>query len=251
MDPQLDRIKTEVLAGKAPGFLINKDRMLRFQNRVCIHAIEEIRRKILHVGNNTPHSVRPGVNNLYKDLKRTFWLINMKQEVTDYVVKCLTCQRVKVEHQRHVGLLQPLEIPEWKWDLVSIDFVVGLPPTQRKNNMIWVIVDQLTKTAHFIAMKNTWTLDQLIRVYLEEIVRLHRVPSSIVSYWDTKFQSGILAKAARGVRDTVTLQYDLSPSHGWTYWENYSNPGGYVVSMCFGFQASLGWTVSIDRVFLQ
>ena len=70
-----------------------------------------------------------------------------------------------------------------------MDFVMGLPLTQRKNNVIWVIVDRLTKTTHFIAMRNTWTLDQLARAYLEEIVRLHRVPSSIVSDRDTKFQS--------------------------------------------------------------
>jgi len=115
----------------------------------------------------------------------------MKYETTDYVAKCLTCQRVKVEHQRAAGLLQPLDVPEWKGDSVSMDFVVGLPLTRRKNNAIWgLIVDRLTKIAHFIAMRNTWTLDQLARAYLEEIVRLHRMPSSIVSNWDTKFQSG-------------------------------------------------------------
>jgi len=110
----------------------------------------------------------------------------MKQELADYVGKYLTCQHVKEEHQRHAGLLQSLEIPEWKWDSVSVNFVVGLPPTQGKNNVIWVIVDRLTKTAHFIAMRNTGTLDQLARVYLEEIVRSHGVPSSIVSDSDIK-----------------------------------------------------------------
>jgi len=79
----------------------------------------------------------------------------MKQEVADYVAKWLTYQRVKIKHQRLVGLLQPLDVPEWKWDSMSVDFVVGLPLTQRKNNTIWVIVDQLTKTAYFIAMRNT------------------------------------------------------------------------------------------------
>ena len=72
------------------------------------------------------------------------------------------------------------DAPEWKWHSISIDFVVGLPFTQRKHNAIWVIVDRLTKSAHFIAMRNTWTLDQLARAYLEEIVSLHRVPNSIV-----------------------------------------------------------------------
>jgi len=77
--------------------------------------------------------------------------------------------------------------PEWKWDLVSMEFVVGLPLTQRKNNMIWAIMDRLMKTAHFIAMRNTWTLDQLARAYLEDLVRLYGLPSSIVSDWNTMF----------------------------------------------------------------
>jgi len=79
----------------------------------------------------------------------------MKQEVADYVARYLTCQQVKMEHQRPVGLLEPLEVLKWKWDSVSMDFVVGLPLTQRKNNAIWVIVDMLTKTMHFIALRNT------------------------------------------------------------------------------------------------
>jgi len=73
---------------------------------------------------------------LYKDMKQMFWWSNMKQEVADYVTKCLICQRVKIEHQRLAGLLQLLDIPEWKWDSVSMDFVVGLPLTQRKNKAI-------------------------------------------------------------------------------------------------------------------
>jgi len=93
----------------------------------------------------------------------------MKQEVADYVARYLTCHRVKIEHQQPARLLQPLDIPEWKWDSLSIDFVVGLLLTQQKNNAIWVIVDRLMKTTHFIAMRNTWTLDQLARAYLKEI----------------------------------------------------------------------------------
>ena len=79
------------------------------------------------------------------------------------MVKCLTCQQLKIEHQKLAALLPPLDIPEWKWDSISKDFVVGSPLTQRKNNAIWFIVDRLTKMAHFITMRNTWTLDQLAR----------------------------------------------------------------------------------------
>jgi len=79
--------------------------------------------------------------------------------MAEYVAKCLTCQRVKIKHQQPAGLLQTLDVPEWKWDLGSMSFVLGLPLTQWKNNAIWCIVDRLTKIAHFIAMSNTWTLD--------------------------------------------------------------------------------------------
>ena len=186
-DPQLEQIREEILVRKAPGFVIHEDGTIRFHNRVCVPTLEALKKKILDEGHNTPHSVHPGGNKLYKDLKQTFCWSNMKQEVADYVAKCLTCQRVKIEHQRPAGLLQPLDVPEWKWDSVSMDFVMGLPLTQRKHNAIWVIVDRLTKSAHFIAMRNTWTLDQLARAYLEEIVRLHGVPSSIVLDRDTRF----------------------------------------------------------------
>jgi len=103
-------------------------------------------------------------------------------------------QWVNALHQSPTGLLQWLETPDLIWDLVSMNFVVGLPPTQRKNNAIWVIVDRLTKTTHFIAIRNTWTLDELARDYLKEIVQLYSLLSSIVSEWDTKFQLGFRQK---------------------------------------------------------
>jgi len=136
MNPQLEQIREEILVGKAPGFVIHADGTIRFHNRVCVPIVEALKKKILKEGHNMPRSVHHGGNKLYKDLKQTFWWSNMKQEVADYVAKCLTYQRVKIEHQRPAGLLQPLEVPELKWDSVSIDFVVGLPLTQRKNNAI-------------------------------------------------------------------------------------------------------------------
>ena len=99
-DPQLDRIKTKVLVGKTPRFVIHEDGMLRFQNRVRVPPIEELKRKILDEGHNTPHFIHPDRNKRYKDLKRIFWWSNVQQEVVDYLAKSFTCQRVKAEHQR-------------------------------------------------------------------------------------------------------------------------------------------------------
>ena len=104
-------------------------------------------------------------------------------------VLCETCQRVKVEHQRPLGLLQLMKIPEWKWEEVGMDFIVGLPRTQRGYDSIWVIVDRLTKVAHFLPVKTTYTGPQLAALYMERIVCLHGVSKKIVSNRGTQFTS--------------------------------------------------------------
>ena len=104
-----------------------------------------------------------------------------KRDVAEYVALCDTCQRVKAEHQRPAGLLQPMKIPKWKWKEVGMDFIVGLPRTQSGYDSIWVIVDRLTKVAHFLPVKTTYTGAQLATLYMERIVCLHGVPKKIVS----------------------------------------------------------------------
>ena len=97
----------------------------------------------------------------------------MKRDITEFVARCLVCQHVKVEHQNPVGLLQPLPIPSWKWEHVTMDFIIGLPRTKRNHDAIWVVVDRLTKFVHFLAMKSTETLSSLAELYVRGIVRLH------------------------------------------------------------------------------
>jgi hypothetical protein len=113
----------------------------------------------------------------------------MKHDIAEYIALCDTCQRVKAEHQRPAGLLQPLKVPEWKWEEIGMDFIVGLPRTQKGYNSIWVIVDQLTKVNHFIPVKTTYTGPQLAELYIAQIVCLHGVPRKIVSEWGTQFTS--------------------------------------------------------------
>jgi hypothetical protein len=88
---------------------------------------------------------------------------------------------VKAEHQRPAGLLQPLEIPTWKWDDISMNFIVGLPRTQKGNDSIWVIVDRLTKVAHFLPVKTSYRVSRLAELYVDNILKLHGAPRSIVS----------------------------------------------------------------------
>jgi len=126
---------------------------------------------------------------MYRDLKQMFWWPGLKKEVADYVSKCLTCQKMKVEHQKLSGTLQPLEIPQWKWEQISMDFVTGLPRTSTGHDAIWVIVDRLTKSAHILLIRVDYTLERLARIYIQEIIRLHGIPLLIVSNRDSMFTS--------------------------------------------------------------
>jgi hypothetical protein len=113
----------------------------------------------------------------------------MKRDVAAHVAMCDVCQRVKAEHQRPAGLLQPLKVPKWKWEEISMDFIVGLPRTRDGYDSIWVIVDRLTKVAHFIPVKTTYTGARLAELYISRIVCLHGVPKKIVSDRGTQFTS--------------------------------------------------------------
>ena len=113
----------------------------------------------------------------------------MKSDVARYVSQCATCQRVKAEHCRPMGLLQPLEIPEWKWESISMDFVTGLPRSKTGMDTIWVVVDRLTKSAVFIPMKLSWSMAQLTAAYVKHVVKRFGVPRDIVFDRDSRFLS--------------------------------------------------------------
>jgi len=121
----------------------------------------EIRRQILEEAYNSRYSVHPGGTKMYRDVRLNYWWNNMKKEIANYVDKCLTCQRVKVELQHPVGELRPMKIPAWKWDSISTDFIMGLPLSVTRKNTIWVIVDQLTKSVHFLPVRDTWNFKRL------------------------------------------------------------------------------------------
>ena len=113
----------------------------------------------------------------------------MKKNVAEFVSKCLTCQQVKVEHQKLLGKLQPLSIPKWKWKRITMDFMTGLPHSKDGYDSIWVIVDRLTKSAHFLPVKTTYSVAKLARLYIKYILCLHGVPVSIVSDRGSMFTS--------------------------------------------------------------
>ena len=111
----------------------------------------------------------------------------MKRDVSGFVTKCMVCQKVKVEHQVPSGLLQPIRIPEWKWDRITMNFEVGLPLTGTNHDSVWVVVDRIMKSAHFLPVRTYYSLDKLAELYIKEIVRLHGIPVSIISDRDLRF----------------------------------------------------------------
>jgi hypothetical protein len=188
-DEKLKEIADNVVIGKSPGFRLDEDGTLWFGKRICVPEIKAIRDAILREAHESAYSIHPGSTKMYQDLKEKYWWVGMKKEVAEYVAICDICQRVKAEHQRPAGLLQPMKIPEWKWEEVGMDFIVGLPHTKSGYDSIWVIVDRLTKVAHFLPVKTTYRGPTLAELYMERIVCLHGVPKKIVSDRGTQFTS--------------------------------------------------------------
>ena len=124
---------------------------------------------------------------MYQDLKQQFWWTRMKREIAKYVSECDICRRVKASHLRPAGTLQPLSIPEWKWEDISMDFIVGLPRAQKGYDSIWVIVDRLTKSAHFLRVKTIYRAKKYAELYMDRILCLHGVPKTIISDRGTQF----------------------------------------------------------------
>jgi hypothetical protein len=125
--------------------------------------------------------MHPGSNKMYHDLRSLYWWTRMKREIAKYISECDTCQRVKASHLKVADTLQPLPIPSWKWEDICMDFIVGLPNTSQHHDSIWVIVDRLTKTAHFLPVHTTHKTEKYAEIYIDQIVRLHGIPKTIVS----------------------------------------------------------------------
>ena len=165
------------------------DGVLRVGGRLCVPKVGDVVRLILEEAHCSRYSIHPGVTKMYRDLSQIYWWSGMRNDIADFVSRCLTCQQVKSEHQRPGGLLQEMPIPTWKWESIAMDFVVGLPVTSRGFDSVWVIVDRLTKFAHFIPVKVKHSARDLALIYIEHVVRLHGTPLSIVSDRGTQFTS--------------------------------------------------------------
>ena len=189
VDPGVSKIKESIMAGRAKCFVEDEHGVVWFGQRLVVPRVVELRNLILREAHDSPLSIHPGATKMYQDLRQTFWWTRMKREIARFVAECDVCRRVKAEHQRPAGLLQPLPVPEWKWDSIGMDFIVGLPRTPSGKDSIWVIIDRLTKVAHFLPVHTTFKVGRLADLYVSRVVSLHGVPKTIISDRGSAFTS--------------------------------------------------------------
>jgi hypothetical protein len=188
-DDDLQIIKPKLAEGDPKYTCFQKDKqdVIWVGKRLVVPLDPEIKKVILDEAHMSKFSIHPGSTKMYQDLKQNFWWSIMKVDIAKYVAECDTCHQIKASHLKSAGVLQPLSIPMWKWNDNSMDFIMGLPLIARKKDSIWVIVDRLTKTAHFIAMHTTYSVQQYAEFYMNQIVCLHGIPKAIISDRGTQF----------------------------------------------------------------
>nr|GEW26849.1 putative reverse transcriptase domain-containing protein [Tanacetum cinerariifolium] len=140
-----------------------------------------------------------------------YWWPGMKKEIAIYVSKCSTCTKVKADHQRPSGLLQQPKIHEWKWEKIATEFITKLPRLSSGHDAIWVIVDRLTKSMHFLAIREDYSMENLARLYIDEIVARHGVPTSIISDRDGHFTSRFWKTMQKALGTRLDMSTDYHP----------------------------------------
>jgi hypothetical protein len=173
--------------GKVKEFCLKDNGLLTHFKQVCVPESGGLKKEIMSEVHRSLYIVHPGGTKMYRDVKGPYWWNNMKRDITRFVEQCSTCQQVKVEYQRLAGTLKPLLILKWMWAKIDMDFILGLPKTPTGEDFIWMVVNCLTKSAHFIHLKVKDPMDKLVRLYVQNIVRLYRVTSMIVLDKDSRF----------------------------------------------------------------
>ncbi|GJY50587.1 putative reverse transcriptase domain-containing protein [Tanacetum coccineum] len=222
LEAQIEAQKPENLVNEDVGRIIRKDiprerleshadETLCLHRRSWIPCYGDLRSVILHESHKSKYSIHPGSEKMYQDVKKLYWWPNMKADIATYVSKCLTCARVKAEHQRPSRLLVQPEIPEWKWDNITMDFVTKLPRSSQGFDTIWVIMDRLTKSAHFLPIRENDLLDKLARLYLNRIVTRHGIPASIICDRDERFTSNFWRSFQKALGTDISMSTAYHP----------------------------------------
>jgi hypothetical protein len=182
-------LRQEPIGIKYEGYQMLYEGLLTYINRLYIPNCGNLKRFIMDELHKRPYIGHPSYQKMITATRKQFYWLGLKKDIGDYLAKCLECQQVKEEHRHTIGLLQPLPIPEWKWKTISMDFIIGLPKSTKKNDAIMVVVEKLSKYSHFVPVKSTCKAIDIANIFMNEIFLLHGMPKEIVSDRDTKFTS--------------------------------------------------------------
>jgi len=185
--------------------------VLRYQGRLCVPNVGELRKQILIESHNSRYFLYPGATKMYHDLQELFWWNGMKRDIADFVAKCPNFQQVKVEHQKLRGMTQEINIPICNWEVINMDFITRIPRTQKQHDSIWVIVNRVTKSAQFLAVKTTDSVKDYAKLFVNDIVWLHGVTLSIISDRGPQFTSHFWKSFQKGLSTQVNLSTTFHP----------------------------------------
>jgi hypothetical protein len=163
------KIQQVKMLQKVEDYKLGTDGTLLYKNKIYVPNSKELRIMILKEMHNVPYAGHPGYQKKVAAVKSQYFWLGMKKEIAKDIARCMECQKVKAEHRHPSGFLQPLPIPEWKWEVVTMDFITGLPRTNKKHDSIMVVVDNLTKVAHFIPLKTTHKEVNVFDIYMREV----------------------------------------------------------------------------------
>nr|GEU47363.1 putative reverse transcriptase domain, ribonuclease H-like domain, aspartic peptidase domain protein [Tanacetum cinerariifolium] len=219
---KIEAMKPKNLKNEDVGGMIRKDIPKeklepRADGTLCLNGKSwlpcygDLRSVIMHESHKLKYSIHPSSDKMYQDMKQLYWWPNMKAYIAAYVSKCLTCVKVKAKHQRPSGLLVQLVIPEWKWDNIMTDFITKLPNSSHGFDTIWVIVDRLVKSAHFLPIRENDPLDKLARLYQNKIVARHKISVSIIYDRDGRFTSNLWRSFQNALGTDISMSTAYHP----------------------------------------
>ncbi|GJS72257.1 putative reverse transcriptase domain-containing protein [Tanacetum coccineum] len=222
LEAQIEAQKPENLVNEDVGGIIRRDipkerlepctdRTLCLHDRSWLPCYRDLRSVVMQESHKSKFSIHPGSEKKFQDVKKLYWWQNMKADIATYVSKCLMCARVKAKHQRPSGLLVQPEIPEWKWDNITMDCITKLPRSSQGFDTIWVIVDRLTKSAHFLPIRENDPLDKLARLYLNMIVARHGIPALIICDRDGRFTTNFWRSFQKTLGTDISMSTAYHP----------------------------------------
>lgn len=193
--------------------------MLTFRNRIYIPNQNSVKQLLLDEFHSKSYAAHPVYQKLLTTIRRSYLWPGLRKDVAKYLSKCLECELVKENHEHPIGILQSLPIPEWKWETITLDFIIGLPCTKKNHESIMVVVEKLRKTTHFVPVKSTYKTIEIADIFMREIFRLHGIPWVVISSRDVKFTSTFWKTLFAGLGTQIQFNTAYHPQiDGQTKW---------------------------------